>query len=133
MCVRGLKVVASANALPSLGGGLREGPRSPPPVPHFLRTLIRQGGGIFFSSAAVSDIFLTQGPTPDTVNTAWTDGGDQEGWGGSPGGCERNLISSWAGQKPGKKASGPPIWLGGCTFPQRGKTPFQGFHALHSL
>ena len=62
-----LKVVASENALPSLGGGLFKEPRRCPPPhprPHFLRTLMWQGGGIVFISGAVNDIFLPQDPIP---------------------------------------------------------------------
>lgn len=53
-----LKVVASENALPSLGGGLVEEP------PHLPRTLLWRGGGILLIPGGVNDTFRTRGPTP---------------------------------------------------------------------
>lgn len=57
--MRRLKVVTSANALPSLGGGCWRGLAS-----YFLKTLLWQGRGLLLISGAVNAIFLTQDPIP---------------------------------------------------------------------
>lgn len=73
-----LKVVASENALPSLGGGLFQEPMPPPLPPPLSENPHGAGGSILFIYGAVNDIFLPQDPTPRHCSHS-LEGGKRQG------------------------------------------------------